>query len=139
MNNRRGSALLTSIVICSTLLLLAVFLLKIVYNGGATARNLVEREKAFWLAEAGLELGKVKVNQNNDWYTDLPHYPTDDSQWLKTAAVGEVQTLGEGMFKTVREEGGGRLYAIGILRKAVVVLKITFNSQPFKFLAWSEI
>ena len=106
------------------ILVLGVILTKIVYNTYASAHALVEREQAFWLAEAGLEKGKVELKHNPAWYTDLPHYPEDDVSWLKAGAVGQKERLGEGWFKVVREKDKDRFYSVGIKGKAVVVLKL---------------
>lgn len=93
MKNRRGSALLLAMVMSAIMLTLAVFLLKMVYNGYATVSYLVMREKSFWLAEAGLAAGKVKMVHDPGWYTDIPHYPEDDVRWVKQEAVGLWESL----------------------------------------------
>jgi len=138
MGNKRGSALLLAIMMVSVLLTLAVILSKIVYNGYATSVYLLRREQAFWLAEAGLEAGKVELNRNPGWYTDLPRYPENDTRWIKLEAIGLRQNLGEGSYKLVREKDRDRFYAAGFKGKAVVVLKIKF-AQPFKILSWEEL
>ncbi len=124
MKNRRGSALLLAVVMSAVMLTLAVFLLKMVYNGHATASYLVGREKAFWLAEAGLAAGKTRLAHNPGWYTDLSHYPEDDPRWVKEAAVGYCESLGEGSYKLVREKDQDRIYAVGRRGRAAVVLKL---------------
>lgn len=113
------------VVISAVLMVLAVFLVKIVYNGYATAGMLVKREQAYWLAVAGLETGKVRLARDPGWYTDLPHYPDDDDRWLKEEAVGETQNLGGGRFKVVRERDKKSIYAVGTKEKAVVILRGT--------------
>jgi hypothetical protein len=118
---------------------LAVIMSKMVYNNYGTAVNLQRREEAFWLAEAGLATGKVRLKQNPDWYTDLPHYPADDSRWLKDGAVGAVEGLGGGGYKIVREKEQGRLYSVGLKGEARVVLKLEFAPFPFRPLNWAEI
>lgn len=139
MKNRRGSALLLVVILCAALMTLAVILTKIVYNCYATAALLEQREAAFWLAEAGLETGKVRLAHNPGWYTDLPHYPEDDLSWLKTGAVGERGVLPSGAFKVVREKDQGRLYAVGTRARTLVILKIKFTTAPYKTLRWEEI
>jgi hypothetical protein len=137
--NRRGSALLLVIILCAALMSLAVILTKMVYNTYATEDLIGKREAAFCLAEAGLEAGKVKLARNPGWYTDLPHYPEDDGGWLKSGAVGEKSALPSGSFMIVREKDEARLYAVGIVGRARVVLKITFSLAPYKTLSWTEI
>lgn len=139
MKNKRGSALLLAIVIAAMFMALAVILTKIVYNGYATVELIKQREKAFWLAEAGLEAGKVRLSHNPGWYTDLPHYPADDDNWLKRSAIGEPGALPAGSFLTVREKDMSRLYSIGTCGQARVILKVEFSVPPVKTLRWIEI
>lgn len=135
---RKGSALLLAVIVMASLLALGAILLKIVYNGHATVGALIEREQAFWLAEAGLEMGKVELKHNPAWYTDLSHGPTDDLKWLKNSAVGKKQALGRGWYKMVRERDKQSIYSVGGQGKARVILKMGF-SAPLKFLSWEEI
>lgn len=111
------------IVFSAVLMVLAVFLVKIVYNGYATAAMLIKREQAHWLAVAGLETAKVRLARNPGWYTDLPHYPESDDRWLKEEAVGEAQNLESGRFKVVREREKRSIYAVGMQGRAVVILR----------------
>ena len=139
MKRRKGWALLPVIMTSAMLMVLAVFLSKIVYNSFASVAYSTQREQAFWLAEAGLEAGKVKLHGNPNWYTDLAHLPEDDAEWVKAVAVGETEFLGEGAYKLVREKEKNRLYAAGRRGKAAVVLKVEFTVPPFKISGWSEI
>lgn len=120
---RPGSTLLLVIIISSVLMFSAVILLKIVYNTHTAANALGQGQQAFWLAEAGLEKGRGEIKRNLAWYTDLPHYPEDDVEWLKFGAVGQRINLGEGWFKIVCERDKNQLYSIGFKGKAVVILK----------------
>lgn len=120
---RGGSILLLSTLFSAILFFLAVVLFKIVYNSYVTVNCMVEREKAFWLAEAGIERAKVVLKKNPNWYTDLPHLPEDDVDWLKKKAVGERTNFGGGGVKIVKEREKGRVYALGFNGKAVVVIK----------------
>ena len=139
MRGRDGSALLLVIVVLTVFMVLAVILAKIVYNGYASTSFLVQREQAFWLAEAGLEAGKVELSHNLSWYTDRPHYPEDDLSWLKSEAVGERGGLGGGFYKVVRERDKDRFYAIGFKGQAAVILKVKFAAAPLKVLSRNEI
>lgn len=121
---KKGSALLLVVIVAALLTSLAVFAVKIVYNECAGGTWRLQREAAFWLAEAGLEQAKVYMAQNAGWYTDLPHSPADDSNWIRKAAVGENWTLGGGRFKIVRETGKAQVYAAGFYGKASVVLRL---------------
>lgn len=126
---KRGSALLLVIFIFSIFLVLTALLVKIVYNNYASASAALTREQAFCLAEAGLEKGKVELAHNPNWYTDLPYYLADNTQWLINYATGQKTTLGQGSFKVVKEKGKNRLYSIGFKGKGVVVLKQALEWQ----------
>jgi hypothetical protein len=139
MQGKKGASLLLIIMITSLFMLLAAFLVKIAYNSHATTNSLLQREGAFWLAEAGLQMGGVKIRHNPAWYTDLPHHPGNDRRWLQTQALGERQGLGGGSYKVVREKGAEQFYAVGSKGKAVVILKVKFTLSPFKNLSWEEL
>ncbi len=136
---RKGSVLIIIIFIFAVFTVLAALFSKIVYNNYAGANAELIREEAFYLAEAGLEKGKVELVHNPNWYTDLPYYLEDNLQWLINYAVGQETNLGEGFFKIVRESGKDRLYSIGIKGKGVVVLKLRFSTPPFQSLEWKEL
>lgn len=88
-----------AIMVSAALAVLAVILTRMVYNSCLTADCLLRREEAFWLAEAGLERGRMETRRNPGWYTDLPHFPEDDVAWLKTGAVGRRENLERGFSK----------------------------------------
>lgn len=123
MKNRRGSVLLLTVLIGGLMLALGVFLAKIVYNNYATAGFLADREQAYWLARGGLAAARVALVHDPSWYTDLPHYPEDDPDWLKRTSRGATALLGEGNYKLVRVIGSGRYFAVGLKGKAVVILE----------------
>lgn len=136
---KKGSSLLIIIIIISTFLVLAALLTKIVYNNYSAVGAAVTRTQAFYLAEAGIEKGKVEIAHNSNWYTDLPYYLVDNDQWLIRYAVGQQDNLGDGSYKIVREKGKNRLYSVGYKGKGIVVLKISFSTAPFKVIEWSEL
>ncbi len=136
---RQGSALLLAVFVLAVFMLLAALFAKLVYNGYASANAVLIREQAFCLAEAGLEKGKVELSRNPNWFTDLPYYLEDSTQWLINYAVGDKTSLAEGYFKTVREKDKNRLYSIGYKGKGVVVLKLKFTNPPFESLKWEEL
>ncbi len=136
---KRGAALLISIFMIGAFLTLAGLFVKIVHNAYAGTTMAFTREQAFYLAEAGLAKGKVELAHNPDWYTDLPYYLSDNTQWLIRYAAGERTDFGEGAYKIVREKGRDRLYSIGQKGQGVVVLKLEFSNPPFKSGNWSEL
>lgn len=121
---KKGSALLLIIIISALLMSLAGIVVKMVYNEYASEVWRTRREQACWLAEAGLEQAKINLRETPGWYTDLPHVPADDSDWVKKKAVGEAGQLGPGRFKIVREQGKDQVYAAGFCGPAVVVLRL---------------
>ncbi len=137
--SRKGSALLSVILILAVFLFLGAITARIVYNCYAAANAVLVREQAFHLAEAGLEKGKVELTHNPNWHTDLPYYTEDSVDWLMNYAVGQETTLGEGVFKLVRERDKNRLYSIGSKGKGIVMLKLRFTTNPFQGLEWEEI
>lgn len=136
---RHGSALILIIVIIAFFSTLGALFARIVYNDYAGANARLLREQAFYLAEAGLEKGKVELIHNPNWYTDLPYYLDDNASWLTKFAQGLEMSLGDGSFKIVREKGKHILYSIGVKGKGLVILKIYFEPYPYKTLAWREL
>ena len=135
---RKGSALLLAILIIAVFLMLTALFVKILHNSHAIANSALVREQAFCLAEAGIEMWKVELSRNPNWYTDMPYYVVENVDWLMNHAVGSQTTLEDGLFKIVREKGKNTLYSIGNKGKGTVVLKLTFSNPPFKGLEWKE-
>jgi hypothetical protein len=129
VKRRSGSTLLAVIVIATLLMALAVILTRIVYNSYVTEALIGQREKAFWLAEAGLEAGKARLAKDPDWYTDL----------AGAATVGEPGELPSGSFLIVRARGQNTLCSFGSSGKAKVGLQITFATAPLRTLTWTEL
>ena len=121
----KGSFAVAAIILFSLLSLLAVIIPKIVYNSMSVERSFMDQEAAFWLAEGGAELIKLRIGTNPNWYTDLPHLPEDDRSWLSGGALGEFVALGNGQIKIVREMGKSRFYSLGSVRGSQVIIKIS--------------
>lgn len=138
-NKRKGIALVLAILLLATSGLTAALLLKIVYNSWVVSSLGLQKEQAFYLAEAGLEVGKNRLAQDPDWYTDLPHSVEEDTNWLIQSAIGEGCLFGEGTYKLVRENGKDHFYCVGKKGKAISVLKLSFSTSPLKWLSWKEI
>jgi len=122
--NKRGISLITVIFIITILLLLSAVLTRVVLNSMTVAENKVSSLKAFYLAEAGIEKIKYELKKNPNWYTDLPHSPPDDINWLMSKSI-------------VREQNKLRAYAIGKSKKSVRIIKIEFELSPFKQKSWT--
>ncbi|NQT29797.1 MAG: hypothetical protein HQ596_04425 [Candidatus Saganbacteria bacterium] len=121
---KKGAALILVILIFASFLILGALFSKIVYNLRSSAHAALVREQAFYLAEAGIEKGKVELAHNPNWYTDPPYYLEDNLSWLLNQAVGQEVALGEGKFKIVKESGKDRLYSIGQKGRGIMVIKI---------------
>jgi len=98
----------------------------------------IQKEKAFYLAEAGLEDGKSIIATNPNWFTDNPHSPADDSDWLIDEAKGSIKQFGgavpdgrQGSYKIVRESGKNIIYSIGYFRGGKSVLRVKYKVSPF--------
>jgi len=136
--NRRGTSLILAIMILAASGLMAALLLKMVYNNWIVASLNLQKEQAFYLSEAGLEMGKKQLAKNLNWYTDLPH-SEDDASWLIDSAVGEEYRFGEGRYKLIRENGKDHLYCVGKKGKATTILRLSFSTSPLKWFSWKEI
>ena len=91
-----------------------------------------EKEKALYLAEAGLEDGRSVIAANHNWFTDNPHLPADDTDWLMNKAAGSIRQFGGGSYKIVRESGDNAIYSVGYFRSGRSAVRIKFNTNPFK-------
>ncbi len=120
----RGSFGIAASVLFLLISLLAVIVPKIVYNSISVVRSCADRESAFWLAEGGVSLLKLRIAKVPGWYTDLPHLPEDDRSWLCGSSLGETMALPGGQVKVIKEQGADRSYAIGKAKGAVVIIKI---------------
>ena len=91
----------------------------------------IQKEKAFYLAEAGLEDGKSIISVNQNWFTDAPHSPVDDAPWLIDVAKGSIKQFGGGSYKIVRESGKSTIYSVGYFKGGRSVVRVKYNISPF--------
>jgi len=91
-----------------------------------------QKEKAFYLAEAGIEEAKALIAANNEWYTDAPHSPDDDANWLISGSIGSEKQLGGGRYRMVRESGENIMYSVGTYKQGKAVIRIKFITAPFR-------
>ncbi len=112
------------------LLLLGSVLTRVVLNSMTVAENKTSGLKAFYLAEAGIEKIKYELKKNPNWYTDLPHYPSVDTEWIINKA--KVNT-----FIVVREKDKLRAFAVGKSKKSIRMIRIEFELNPFKQESWA--
>jgi len=117
-------------LIISALLAASAILARIVFSERNMINLYVQKEKAFYIAEDGLEDGRSIIASNSIWFTDNPHSPNDDLNWLINSANGSLKTFGGGSYKIVREGGKNVLYSIGFSRKGKSIMRIKFNISP---------
>lgn len=118
-----GISLILVIFVITVLLVLGTALTRIAVGSRHLAENKMAALTAFYLAEDGIAKIKDELSKNPNWYTNLPHTPPDDINWLKGKII-------------VREYQKNRAYAIGISKKAVRIIKIEFEPMPFKQTSW---
>jgi hypothetical protein len=82
---------------------------------------------------------KVELVNNPNWYTDSTHYPKDDSKWLINQAIGQITKQGKGWIKIVHEERASCFYSVGNKGAGVVLIKVSYQSNPFKIVNWQEL
>lgn len=128
----KGQALVIVLLMISALMVAGAIFVKIVFSERSMVDLYVQKEKAFYLAEAGIEDGKAMISANLNWFTDNPHSPADDSAWLLNTAKGAVIQFGGGSYKIVRESGKNIIYSVGYSGSGRSVLRVKFNILPFK-------
>jgi hypothetical protein len=135
----RGQALVIVLVVITALLAAGIFFVRIVISERNMEELYSQKEKAFYLAEAGLEDGKSVIAANPNWFTDNPHMPADDTAWLIDGARGAIKQFGgampdgrQGSYKIIKESGKNIIYSVGHFAGGRSVLRIKYNFNPFK-------
>lgn len=128
----KGQALVVVLILISALILAGTIFINIIFSERSMANLYIQKEKAFYLAEAGLEDGKSTIATNPNWFTDNPHTPADDADWLIDGAKGAVSQFGGGGYKIVKESGKNIIYSVGNFKGARSVIRIKFDVSPFK-------
>jgi len=128
----KGQALVIVLLMISALMAAGAIFVKIVFSERSMVNLYVQKEKAYYLAEAGIEDGKATIAANLNWFTDNPHSPADDSAWVMNSAKGAVSQFGSGRYKIVRESGKNVIYSVGYSGSGISVLRVKFNILPFK-------
>lgn len=128
----KGQALVIVLVLISAMLFAGMIFLRSVLSEATMASLFIAKEKAFYIAEAGLENGKSIIAGNSNWFTDNPHSPNDDAGWLIGVANGSIKQFGGGSYKIVRESGKNIIYSVGYFQSGKSILRIKYNINPFK-------
>lgn len=127
---KKGFSLILIIFLIAVLLIIGGSLARMVLGGSMVSENKIKSLQAFYLAEAGIEKAKYELSKNPDWYTDLPHSPQDDVDWIKNSARGIIIAAPVGTFKIIREKDRERAYSIGSAKNSVRILKILLD-RPY--------
>jgi hypothetical protein len=113
---KNGSAMLLLLFVQATLMVLSLAMIKTIYIYGTQANSDLYGRQAYYLAQSGIEIACKKLAENQHWFTDFPHYPEEDKEWLFGGAVGEIYDLtGSGSIKIVREQHKNILYSAGYI------------------------
>jgi hypothetical protein len=127
----KGQALIIVLVIITALLAAGIIFVRIVLSERGIEELYIQKEKAFYLAEAGLEEGKAIIAVNPNWFTDNPHSPVDDADWLIDIAKGSIKQFGGGSYKIIRESGKNTVYSVGYFKGGRSVIRVKYNANPF--------
>jgi len=128
----RGQALVIVLVVITALLTAGIIFVRIVLSERSMEELFIQKEKAFYLAEAGLEEGKSMIVLNPNWFTDVPHSPADDTTWLIDIAKGSIKEFGGGSYKIVKENGKNTIYSIGYFKGGRAIVRVKYNANPFR-------
>jgi hypothetical protein len=127
----KGQALVIVLVVITALLAAGIIFVRIVISERNMEELYIQKEKAFYLAEAGLEDGRSIIAANPNWFTDNPHSPADDTDWLIEKSKGSIKQFGGGSYKIVRESGKNTIYSVGYLKGGRAVVRVKYNVSPF--------
>jgi hypothetical protein len=115
--NNKGQILIIVMLIMSALLMAGVLMTRAILSEQFMINMFINKQKAYYLAEAGIEDAKVLILNNPNWFTDNPHTPDDDSDWIIYLSTGCIKKLGSGSYKIVRESGKNAVYSVGFIGK----------------------
>lgn len=128
----KGQALVIVLLVLSALLAAGIIYVRSIIAERTMANLYIQKEKAFYIAEAGLEDGKSTIAANPNWFTDNPHSPNDDINWLMNAATGSIKQFGGGSYKIVRESGKDIIYSVGQYKSGKSIVRVKYTPIPFK-------
>jgi len=120
------------LLVISALMVAGAIFVRMVISERNMAELFIQKEKTFYLAEAGIEDGKATLASNPNWFTDNPHSPADDIDWLIDSAKGSIKQFGGGRYKIVRESGKNIIYSVGYFRNGRAIERVKYNVSPFQ-------
>jgi hypothetical protein len=138
MNRQSGVALITVICVAALVLSFLIYAGRLFVSDLRMVKLMTDEAKVYYLAEAGLQKAKWKLDHEPSWQPTDPKYTGPSSglkAWLiKPKTVGGteglVETLGEGGYKIIRPQAGAAIYSVGYLGpdpsvgRALCVLKL---------------
>jgi Tfp pilus assembly protein PilX len=130
--NSSGAVLLSVLIIASIFLFVGMVFCGYIINERRMVNLFIEKEKAFYLAEAGIEDAKSILVQSPNWFTDAPHLVADDAKWLMDKATGEIRLINGGSYKMVRESNKNIIYSVGTFKHGKSVLRVKYYRDPFR-------
>ena len=132
-----GQVLLVTLLLMAAVALILTPLVSSMFSERKNLDLFIRKEKAFYIAEAGLENAKSILANSPYWFTDSPHSPADDANWVMAIAKGSVADFGGGSFKMVKSSGSNIIYSVGRFKDAASVVRIQYDpvrSKEFKIL-----
>ena len=117
-----------TLVMMSVFLAAGAILLKSVLSERNMTELYIQKEKAFYIAEAGLEDAKLTIAKNPLWFTDNPHSPSDDANWTINSAKGSIKSFGGGSYKMVKESGKSNIYSVGYYKSGKSVVRVKYDA-----------
>lgn len=130
----KGQILLITLLLMVALLAMLSFFINSIFAERKSLELFIQKEKAFYIAEAGLEDAKSIVANNPYWFTDNPHSPADDTNWIMNGARGSVTDFGGGSYKIVKSSGSNIIFSVGSFRNGKAVLRVKSGVGEFRIL-----
>lgn len=127
----KGQILIVTMLIMAALITAGAVFLRNIFTERISEVLFVQKEKAFYIAEAGIEEAKSVIAANPAWFTDNPHHPDDDASWLINSAKGTIKQFGGGSYKIVRESGNDSIYSVSSYGQGRAVIRVKFIQAPF--------
>jgi Tfp pilus assembly protein PilX len=132
MNKRsKGNALLVVLIITAAVASIMTVISTSMISHVRTVAGYESCVRSFYLAEAGIEEAKSILASNPYWFTDAPHTPANDANWLMNSAAGSTKQMNGGTYKIVKESGKNTIYSVGATRYGKCILNIKYGTGPF--------
>jgi len=107
--------LISAIIIINLLLAVSIALTKLAYDNLAATVYYCERLQAFYLAEAGLNIGKNQLDLDPNWNSP-----------------GKTISFEAGNANIIREKNKNKLYSYGTYKRALVILQYDLYAKKWE-------